>query len=424
VGTLRVLHLADVHLDTRFYGKSEEWRARLRDAVRVAFARGVDLAIQRPAHAVLVAGDLFDDDLLTFATEQFLLEQIGRLHQAGIPFFYATGNHDPGRANYRAHALGWPDNVHTFRNAQARREPIVFGGDVVGWITGAGHITKRESANLAVGLESTPSDLPHIALLHTHVVSARGAENHDRYAPATVEDLSAGSFDYWALGHIHTPQQVTQHAWYPGNTQGRNFRETGPKGGLWVEIKKGEPVIPEFVPLAPMVWEAVEAVCPQDAFTLDDLATDLTRQLETTLTAQAAPAGAETIRPLTPGTETLLRVTLTGRTPLARQLRQREELATLAGELAHRLDVSWVDVRPGWMTRPLDLGMLREGPSILATAIELVERARQDDELLATLSPGTLAADVEPDCHLNYLRELLGDLGASLAESLLPEENR
>jgi DNA repair exonuclease SbcCD nuclease subunit len=133
MNSLRLLHLADVHLDTPFYGKDEQWRTRLRKAVRAAFARGIDLAIERGAHAVLVAGDLFDNDLLTFATEQFLLEQVRRLQNAGVCFFYATGNHDPGRSNYRAHNLDWPDNVHIFRKGQAEDVPIKdASGETVG----------------------------------------------------------------------------------------------------------------------------------------------------------------------------------------------------------------------------------------------------------------------------------------------------
>ncbi len=44
---LRLLHLADVHLDTPFYGKEESIRRKLRDATRRAFQAAVDVAIDR-----------------------------------------------------------------------------------------------------------------------------------------------------------------------------------------------------------------------------------------------------------------------------------------------------------------------------------------------------------------------------------------
>lgn len=418
--TLRFLHLADVHLDTPFYGKDEYWRTRLRKAVRAAFARGIDLAIARQAQAVLVAGDLFDNELLTFATEQFLLGQVGRLQDAGIPFFYATGNHDPGRANYRAHNLVWPANVHIFRKGHAEEVPIKdASGETVGWITGAGHVTNREERNLAAGFGRAQGGLPHVALLHTQVVSARGAENHNRYAPATLDDLAAGGFDYWALGHIHLRQQVAPElpAWYAGNIQGRNPRETGFRGALWVEVQKGAPVEPEFVPLGELVWQTVEAVCPPEAATLDELVRGLVGQVEAVLSR-----GPDVPGDLDP--EYLVRVVLTGRSLLAGQLRDPVELAILAAEVEHATGVPWVEIRLGSITRPLDLAALRQGPSVLATALDLMETAKGDEDLLRTLVPEQLARDLPPEVRAVYLRELLDGLDGELAERLVPGDER
>ncbi|NLM94171.1 MAG: DNA repair exonuclease, partial [Firmicutes bacterium] len=111
---MRFVHLADAHLDTPFYGQGEDLRRRLREAARTSFSQAVDWALERRADAFLIAGDLFDNDLLSFATERFLLGEMSRLQEGGIQVFYATGNHDPGQAGYRAHALPWPKNVTLF----------------------------------------------------------------------------------------------------------------------------------------------------------------------------------------------------------------------------------------------------------------------------------------------------------------------
>ena len=417
MSTLRLLHLADVHLDTPFYGKNERWRSRLRDAVRAAFTRGIDVAIERHAHAVLVAGDLFDNELLTFVTEQFLLEQVGKLREAGVYFFYATGNHDPGRSNYRAHKLAWPDNVHIFRKGQPEEVAIKdASGEVVGWITGAGHSTHREDRNLAAEFGRARGELPHIALLHTQVVSARGAEHHGRYAPSTLEDLAAGGFDYWALGHIHLWQQVTAEvpAWYAGNIQGRSPRETGLRGGLWVEVQKGGPVEPEFVPLGQLVWQTVNAVCSPEAANLAELLQDLAGQMKAALERDPAPRGLEP--------EYLVRLILNGRSPLVELLRDPDELATLAGDLEQAVGVPRVEVRPGSLTRPLDLAAMRQGPSVLATALELINEAQKNEATLRTLTPERLAFNGPPEAQAAYLQELLAGLDGELAERLVPEE--
>ena len=160
---LRILHLADVHLDTPFYGREEDLRRKLRQATRQAFRAAVEEAIERRVHGFLIAGDLFDNDLLSFATERFLVEQVARLHGAAIPVFYATGNHDPGRANFRARQLDWPENVHLFSSTNPETVPI---GEV-GWLTAAGHSTKTEMGNLATRYGPARTDRPHVAMLHT-----------------------------------------------------------------------------------------------------------------------------------------------------------------------------------------------------------------------------------------------------------------
>ena len=48
---MRFVHVADVHLDTSFTGRSTSVRQRLRDASREAFERSVDLAISEDVHA-------------------------------------------------------------------------------------------------------------------------------------------------------------------------------------------------------------------------------------------------------------------------------------------------------------------------------------------------------------------------------------
>ena len=94
---MRFIHAADVHLDSPCSSRSETVRQKLRDASRLAFRRLVDLALAERVDVVLIAGDLFDDERLSFQTERFLLEQLHRLDSEEIPVVYATGNHDPGR---------------------------------------------------------------------------------------------------------------------------------------------------------------------------------------------------------------------------------------------------------------------------------------------------------------------------------------
>jgi len=412
MGPVRILHLADCHLDTPFYGRDEGMRRRLRDACREAFQAGVDLAVERQAHAVLIAGDLFDNDLLSFPTERLLLDCCRQLDEAGIALFYGPGNHDPGRAGYRARDIEWPPNVHMFSSSTPETVDIQdSGGQTIARLTGAGHMTQREQQNLAAHFPAADGHLPHVGLLHTQVTGARSADRHERYAPCTEDDLRRVGYDYWALGHIHLRQRVSEEvpAWYAGNTQGRNPRETGPKGALWVEVERGVPAEPDFVSLAPVIWHSEELPCPPDAAGLQ------------TLTSKLVKAVRERVD-IEDGREHFVRVDLTGQSPLAGEIAQPENLDTLTRELQEALGAGWLEVRPVDVTRPVDLEEYRGGQTVLATTMDLIERAASDDELIGELCPGDLAAN--PDDAHAYLRGLLDGLDREAAARLVPEDDR
>src|SRR5437868_1955740 len=95
---LRIVHTADCHLDAPCASLDARVRARVRAAERAAFARVCELAIERAAHALVVAGDLFERSEVGPAALHHALAQLGRVREAGIAVVLASGNHDPGRA--------------------------------------------------------------------------------------------------------------------------------------------------------------------------------------------------------------------------------------------------------------------------------------------------------------------------------------
>ncbi|HEX7071066.1 MAG TPA: exonuclease SbcCD subunit D, partial [Rhodothermales bacterium] len=254
---MKFLHIGDVHLDTTFLCRTETLRARLRDGLRTAFGRAVDCAVSEQVDAFLIAGDLFDNDNLSFRTEELLIDELKRLDANGITTVYVSGNHDPGNGRFAAIASHVAERFHYAPDGNVVVVDVPGrNGEAVGRIVGAGHATAREANNLAKRFPAATSGLPHVGLLHTMVAGARDAEGHDRYAPCAVEDLRKPGYRYWALGHIHVRQQVCDqsHAYYSGNVQGRNPRETGPKGGLLVTIRDGMNPEVAFRSFAPIQW--------------------------------------------------------------------------------------------------------------------------------------------------------------------------
>lgn len=416
---VRFLHLADVHLDTAFEGRSPPLREHLRDALRTAVERAVDCAIDEAVHGVLLAGDLFDDDRLSVATEAFLVDQVGRLDDAGIDTIYVTGNHDPGGSGFRAAEIDWSDRFH-YVDTRSPTTIELTGPDGTprATVVAAGHVDAREEANLAARFPEAEGPEPTVGLLHAHVTSAQQVEAHDRYAPCTAEDLRAPGYDYWALGHIHTRQQVDEaaNAWYPGNLQGRSPRETGARGGLLVTLPdSGTPDV-EFRPFAPTRWEHL---------TLDDLADAETVQA---LVQNVQSTFRETTRDAT-ATDWLLRVTLRGPCPMADELASADQVQELEQVLAERLDpgsgsgqtVRDVEVRTRSLVPPVDPDAFRDETHLAGEVLSLLDRARTDDEALDAVAPNALAGvpDDDPDTRRAYLRSLLDGLDREAVARLL-----
>jgi DNA repair exonuclease SbcCD nuclease subunit len=409
---VRFLHLADVHLDTAFEGRSAALREHLRDALRTAFKRAVDCAIDEAVHAVLLAGDLFDDDRLSVATEAFLVDQVERLDDASIDTIYVTGNHDPGGSGFRAAKIDWPDRFHYVDSRSPTSIELTGPEDEPqATVVAAGHVDAHEETNLAAQFPAANDDTPTIGLLHAHVTSATQVEAHDRYAPCSVEDLRAPGYDYWALGHIHTRQQVDEaaNAWYPGNLQGRSPRETGARGGLLVTLDDGPPDV-DFRPFAPTRWEHL---------ILDDLETADTVQA---LAQQATAAFAERAG-TAQATNWLLRLTLRGPCPMADDLASREQVEELEQVLAERLSVRDVEVRTRSLVPPVDPDEHRDETHLIGEVLALLDRAQTDDEALDAIAPNVVAGGPGDDSETRraYLRSLLDGLDREVVARLLAE---
>ena len=410
---LRIVHAADIHLDTPYRRHDEAVRARLQEAGREAFIRLIDLALEREADALLIAGDLFDNDWLTLATERVLVDELTRATSAGLTVVYATGNHDPGRANYRAMSIGWPaDRFHLVASRQPRQIAIEREGEVVGWVVAAGHQTPREDRDLAATFPPAPGPEPAVALLHAQVMSAAAANQHDRYAPAALDSLDP-SYAYWALGHIHQRQQVRSDppVRYSGNVQGRHFNEDGAKGALVVTLEPGAAPGIECHALAPVRWETLD---PQGLETARNL-TDVHAAV------RAAFDGPRSDAP--PDQEWILRVDLRGACPLAPLLASADERTELAAQLREDLGVLDVEVRDRGLHRPVDIEAHRDQPHLLGQTLALLARAATDDAALDGITPVQLAGGdgAETIERRAYLRELLQDMDAEAAVRLLRE---
>ena len=263
----KFIHAADIHLDSALHGLERYQGApvdEIRSATRRAFDKLIELAIDEGVAFVLLAGDLYDGDWKDYNTGLYFVERMGRLRQAGIRVFMVAGNHDA--ASQITKHLRLPDNVTMFSTKKPERV-ILEELDVA--IVGQGFSARAVTDDLSHAYPQGEAQLFNIGLLHTCL---DGKPGHEPYAPCTVDGLRSKGYQYWALGHIHKREVVSQDPWivFPGNIQGRHIRETGSKGCTLVTVESGEIGEVEHRDLDVMRWSLCELDVPASD-TVDDI---------------------------------------------------------------------------------------------------------------------------------------------------------
>ena len=111
---LRILHAADLHLDSPFSGLTPEQAAARRRLQRQLPGQLVDLALERRCDVLLLAGDVFDGARVCPETVEALVRAFSR---CAIPVLIAPGNHDPYHDRSPWALTVWPEHVYIFTGA-------------------------------------------------------------------------------------------------------------------------------------------------------------------------------------------------------------------------------------------------------------------------------------------------------------------
>lgn len=235
----KFLHTSDIHLDSPLRGLQRYGSApveEFRDATRKSLQNLINLAINESVDFVLISGDLYDGDWKDFNTGLFLIKEMAKLLEHNIKVFIISGNHD-AESQITSH-LRLPENVYRFSASEPETKLI---DDLGVAIHGQGFPTRVVSIDLSRSYPDAIPSIFNIGMLHT---SLNGREGHEPYSPCSIEGLLSKDYDYWALGHVHKREVVSANPLiiFPGNTQGRNIRETGPKGCTIVTVRDKENV--------------------------------------------------------------------------------------------------------------------------------------------------------------------------------------
>ncbi len=257
VSSISFIHAADLHLDSPFQGMShlpETVFNEVRHSTFAALDQLIATAISKQVDFVLLVGDLFDHERQSLKAQIRLRTAFEALQEHGILVYLSYGNHDFISGN--RHAVTYPDNVHVFPNEEVSSFTFEKEREKLAMITGFSY---ENRAVTTPKIEAYPPKKPgipyHIGMLHG---SLYGNQEHDTYAPFRLGQLIEKEYDYWALGHIHTRQVLTEQPYiiYPGNLQGRHRHESGPKGCYHVTMD-GQRTNANFLPMSEMVFKSI-----------------------------------------------------------------------------------------------------------------------------------------------------------------------
>lgn len=230
----KLLHTADLHLDSPFASLSLAQAASRREGLRGVFTSMTTYARTENVDLLLIAGDLFDARFVTRDTAQLLRDELAKLADTFVVI--SPGNHDPYSPSSVWATLELPSNVHLFTSETLEKVSVPGKNiDVYGYAFTSNSF--RHSP--LIGAHVDDASKTNILCAHTEIDNPLS-----EYAPISRDQLAAFGADYAALGHIHNADMRYGAAgechWaYCGCPEGRSFDECGKKHALVVQIDKG-----------------------------------------------------------------------------------------------------------------------------------------------------------------------------------------
>ena len=230
---LKLLHTADLHLDSPFREFDRQRREELRRESLALPGRIAELCRREGCDVLLLAGDIFDGR----PTRESLDALKNALEEAGVPAFLTPGNHDYGGF---WQSERWPGNLHIF----AGDWESVSLPDLDCRVWGAGY-EQMDCPGLLEGFRAWGEEKHQIGLVHGDAVNPGSP-----YCPVTPAQARQSGLQYLALGHVHRAGSFragdTLCGW-PGCPMGRGWDETGQKGVYIVDV--GERTELRFLPI-------------------------------------------------------------------------------------------------------------------------------------------------------------------------------
>ncbi|KNA89410.1 exonuclease SbcCD subunit D [Gordonia sp. w5E2] len=247
---MRILHTSDWHIGRTFHGADllDDQRASLRHLADVVAAESVDV--------VVVAGDVFDRSVPSADAVRVYDDGLAAIAAAGAAIVVTSGNHDSPTRLGVGSSFAAAGGLHLRTSVASIADPIVFSdehGDVaiygipylepevtrteLGVDDARGHSDVLTAAMERIRADLAPRDARSVVIAHAFVVGGLATGSERSISVGGVETVAAEVFsgvDYVALGHLHSPQELTPTVRYSGSPIPYSFGENTHHKAVWL----------------------------------------------------------------------------------------------------------------------------------------------------------------------------------------------
>ncbi|WP_330250189.1 exonuclease SbcCD subunit D [Nocardia sp. NBC_00565] len=248
---MRMLHTSDWHIGRTFHGVD-----LLADQAR-ALAAVAALVAAESVDVVVLPGDVYDRSIPSADAIAVCIQGFEAIRAAGAQIIATSGNHDsPTRLGAGA-SFAAAGGLHLRTTVAAADQPVLLS-DEHGAIAFYGipylepEITRAElGAPLArshadildAAMSRIRADIAErpgtrtVVLAHAFVVGGAATGSERSISVGGVETVPLSAFDgidYVALGHLHSPQTLSESVRYCGSPLPYSFAETSHRKAVWL----------------------------------------------------------------------------------------------------------------------------------------------------------------------------------------------
>lgn len=262
---MKLIHLSDFHI-----GKRVNEFSMLEDQEYI-LTKIINVIDDEKPDGVLIAGDIYDKSVPSAEAVQLFDDFLVRLSKRGLKVFVISGNHDsPERIAFGSRLMNhsgvhmspvYDGNVESIEMADSFGTvnvfmlPFIKPAHVKRYYPEENISTYSDAMHSAIGHMEIDPENRNILITHQFVTGALRCDSEDINVGGSdnVDASVFAPFDYVALGHIHSPQNVgNDTVRYCGTPLKYSFSEAKhSKSVTVVELQEKGSIVIRTIPLVP-----------------------------------------------------------------------------------------------------------------------------------------------------------------------------